>query len=192
MRLLTQNDTDIFLSGRLISVSLGFPPPFMRYDKIVVAARKCLNPSIDGNSRLFSLAKTRQCWGFVIKCLSSTVKAPFMSELEHLRDQLRSFAAERDWDQFHSPKNLASALSVEAAELLEHFQWLTEAQSQQPTPEVMKQVRAEAADVLLYLIRLSDKLGIDLIAAANEKLILNAQKYPVEKAFGTSKKYTEL
>ena len=61
-----------------------------------------------------------------------------MSELEHLRDQLRSFAAERDWDQFHSPKNLASALLVEAAELLEHFQWLTEAQSQQPTPEVMK------------------------------------------------------
>ena len=115
-----------------------------------------------------------------------------MNELEQLRDQLRAFAAERDWDQFHSPKNLASALSVEAAELLEHFQWLTEAQSQQLTPEVMKQVRTEVADVLLYLIRLGDKLSIDLIAASNEKLILNAQKYPVEKAFGTSKKYTEL
>ena len=115
-----------------------------------------------------------------------------MSELEHLRYQLRSFAAERDWDQFHSPKNLASALLVEAAELLEHFQWLTEAQSRQLTPEVLEEVRTEVADVLLYLIRLSDKLGIDLIAAANEKLILNAQKYPVEKAFGTSKKYTEL
>ena len=115
-----------------------------------------------------------------------------MNELEQLRDQLRAFAAERDWDQFHSPKNLASALSVEAAELLEHFQWLTETQSRQLTPEVLEEVRTEVADVLLYLIRLSDKLGIDLIAAANEKLILNAQKYPVEKAFGTSKKYTEL
>jgi len=119
-------------------------------------------------------------------------KAPFMSELEYLRDQLRSFAAERDWDQFHSPKNLASALSVEAAELLEPFQWLTEEQSRQLTPEVMEQVRTEVADVLLYLIRLSDKLKIDLIAAANEKMILNAQMYPVEKAFGTSKKYTDL
>ncbi|MEO8384614.1 MAG: nucleotide pyrophosphohydrolase [Betaproteobacteria bacterium] len=115
-----------------------------------------------------------------------------MLELEHLRDQLRLFAAERDWDQFHSPKNLASALSVEAAELLEHFQWLTETQSQQLTPEVIEQVRAEVADVLLYLIRLSDKLGIDLIAAANEKMVLNAKKYPIEKAFGTSKKYYEL
>ena len=115
-----------------------------------------------------------------------------MSELEHLRDQLRSFAAERDWDQFHSPKNLASALSVEAAELLEKFQWLTEAQSLQLTPAALEEVRSEVADVLLYLIRLSDKLGIDLIAAANAKLILNAQKYPVAKAFDTSKKYTEL
>ena len=115
-----------------------------------------------------------------------------MNELEQLRDQLRAFAAERDWDQFHSPKNLASALSVEAAELLEPFQWLTEEQSRQLTPEVMEQVRTEVADVLLYLIRLSDKLDIDLIVAANEKMILNAQKYPVEKSFGISKKYTDL
>ena len=115
-----------------------------------------------------------------------------MNELEQLRDQLRAFAAERDWDQFHSPKNLASALSVEAAELLEPFQWLTEEQSRQLTPEVMEQVRTEVADVLLYLIRLSDKLDIDLIVAANEKMILNAQKYPMEKAFGNSKKYTDL
>ena len=115
-----------------------------------------------------------------------------MNELEKLRDQLRSFAIERDWDQFHSPKNLASALAVEAAELLENFQWLTEAQSQQLTPKTLEDVRSEVADVLLYLIRLSDKLGIDLIAAANAKIVLNAMKYPVEKARGNSKKYTEL
>lgn len=114
-----------------------------------------------------------------------------MSELEKLRDQLRAFAAERDWDQFHSPKNLASALSVEAAELLENFQWLTEAQSQQLTPEALENVRTEMADVLLYLIRLSDKLGVDLIAAAKAKIVLNATKYPVDKAHGSSKKYTE-
>ena len=114
-----------------------------------------------------------------------------VSELEKLRDQLRAFAAERNWDQFHSPKNLASALSVEAAELLENFQWLTETQSQQLTPEALENVRTEMADVLLYLIRLSDKLGIDLIAAAKAKIVLNATKYPVDKAHGSSKKYTE-
>ena len=115
-----------------------------------------------------------------------------MNEIESLRNQLRSFAAERDWDQFHSPKNLASALAVEAAELLENFQWLTEAESQQLRPETLAAVRAEIADVLLYLIRISDKLGIDLIAAANAKIMLNAEKYPVDKARGSSKKYTEL
>ncbi len=115
-----------------------------------------------------------------------------MTAIESLRDQLRTFASDRDWDQFHSPKNLAAALAVEAAELLEHFQWLTEAQSQQLPPEVLSEVRAEVADVLLYLIRISDKLGIDLIAAANAKIALNAEKYPVEKARGSSRKYTEL
>ena len=115
-----------------------------------------------------------------------------MNELEELRNQLRTFAADRDWDQFHSPKNLAAALAVEAAELLEHFQWLTEAQSQQLPPEAINEIRAEVADVLLYLIRISDKLGIDLLAAANAKIILNAEKYPVDKARGSSKKYTEL
>ena len=116
-----------------------------------------------------------------------------MTDLESLRNQLRTFAADRDWDQFHSPKNLAAALAVEAAELLEHFQWLTEAQSQQLPPEALNEVRTEVADVLLYLIRISDKLGIDLIAAANAKIELNAAKYPVdmiEKARGSSKKYT--
>ena len=115
-----------------------------------------------------------------------------MNEIESLRNQLRTFAADRDWDQFHSPKNLASALAVEAAELLENFQWLTEAESQQLPPEALAAVRAEVADVLLYLIRISDKLGIDLIAAANAKIILNAEKYPVDKARGSSKKYTGL
>ena len=115
-----------------------------------------------------------------------------MTDLESLRNQLRTFAADRDWDQFHSPKNLAAALAVEAAELLEHFQWLTEAESQQLPPVALAAVRAEVADVLLYLIRISDKLGIDLIAAAKAKIELNAAKYPVEKARGSSKKYTEL
>ena len=115
-----------------------------------------------------------------------------MTDLESLRDQLRTFASDRDWDQFHSPKNLAAALAVEAAELLEHFQWLTEAESQQLPAETLEEVRAEVADVLLYLIRISDKLGIDLIAAAKAKIVLNAEKYPVEKARGSSRKYTEL
>jgi len=115
-----------------------------------------------------------------------------VTELEKLRDKLRAFAAERDWDQFHSPKNLAMAMSVEVAELLEHFQWLTEEQSRRLPADTLAAVNEEAADILLYLIRISDKLGIDLIAAANNKIALNARKYPADKARGTSKKYTEL
>lgn len=109
-----------------------------------------------------------------------------------LRDELRRFAADRDWDQFHSPKNLASALAVEAAELLEPFQWLTEEQSRQLSAEQSEAVRDEMADVLLYLVRLADKLDIDLAAAATDKIVRNSAKYPVEKARGSSKKYTEL
>jgi dCTP diphosphatase len=115
-----------------------------------------------------------------------------VTELESLREQLRHFAAARDWDQFHSPKNLAMALSVEAAELLEVFQWLTEEQSRSLTPEAHAAVSDEIADVLLYLIRLSDALGVDPIAAAQRKLVANAEKYPVDKARGNSRKYTEL
>lgn len=115
-----------------------------------------------------------------------------MTELENLRDQLRNFAAERDWDQFHSPKNLAMALSVEAGELLEVFQWLTEEQSRSLTPEAQAAASEEIADVLLYLIRLGDQLGIDPIDAAQRKLVANAQKYPADKARGSNKKYTEL
>jgi len=112
--------------------------------------------------------------------------------LQDLAQQLDRFARDRDWHQFHSPKNLASALSVEAGELLEHFQWLTEQQSQALSPEKREAVGAEAADVLLYLIQLTRALGIDPIAAAQAKMKQNALKYPVELAKGTSKKYDEL
>ncbi len=115
-----------------------------------------------------------------------------MTEMEKLRDQMREFARLRDWDQFHSPKNLAMALSVEVAELVENFQWLTEEQSRRLDAKAQAAVRAEIADVLLYLVRLGDQLGIDPVAAAQRKLVENAQKYPVEKSRGNRKKYTEL
>jgi dCTP diphosphatase len=113
------------------------------------------------------------------------------SELFPLVESLRDFAKERDWDQFHTPKNLACALSVEAAELLEHFQWLTDAQSQTLEADKQAEVAAEVADVFLYLLQLCDKLGIDLIAAAKRKMLVNAEKYPVATARGSSKKYNQ-
>jgi len=109
-----------------------------------------------------------------------------------LRDALRQFAAERDWDQFHSPKNLAIALSVEAAELLEHFQWLREEESQNLTADRLEKVREEMADVLIYLLRLADKLNVDLVEAANKKIEANAKKYPADKSRGSIRKYTDL
>jgi dCTP diphosphatase len=112
--------------------------------------------------------------------------------LAELRDRLRRFAAERDWQQFHAPKNLAMALSVEAAELLEHFQWLSEDASRRLPDGDLAEVREELADVLLYLVRLADELGVDLAAAARDKIELNARKYPVDKARGTSRKSTDL
>ena len=108
-----------------------------------------------------------------------------------LQAELRKFAFDRDWEQFHSPKNLATALSVEAAELLEHFQWLTDAQSRELSAEKRIQVSQEIADVLLYLLQLSDKLGIDPLDAGRRKLQANAAKYPIEQAKGSSKKYSE-
>lgn len=111
--------------------------------------------------------------------------------LADLAARLREFAADRDWDQFHSPKNLAMALVGEAGELAAEFQWLTEDQSKAPDAAQMARIRSEAADVLNYLTRLADKLGIDLIAAAHEKIETNGQRYPVEKVRGSSKKYTE-
>ena len=115
-----------------------------------------------------------------------------MTDLERLRDQLRDFAAARDWDQFHSPKNLAMALSAESAELLEIFQWLTEEQSRALSSEAKAAAADEVADVLLYLLRIADKLDIDPIAAAQRKLEANERKYPAGKARGNNKKYTDL
>jgi NTP pyrophosphatase (non-canonical NTP hydrolase) len=108
-----------------------------------------------------------------------------------LRDRLRVFAAERDWEQFHSPKNLSMALMVEVAELMEHFQWLTEAQSTGLPAENKQAVSEELADILLYLVRLSDRLGVDLREAALLKLEKNAAKYPAERVRGSAKKYSE-
>jgi len=113
------------------------------------------------------------------------------SPLDALADRLRQFAADRDWEQFHSPKNLAMALVGEAGELAAEFQWMTEAHSYSPDEAQRARIRAEAADVLNYLLRLADKLGIDLIAAAHEKIEVNAARYPVDKVRGSSKKYTE-
>jgi NTP pyrophosphatase (non-canonical NTP hydrolase) len=111
--------------------------------------------------------------------------------IRSLRDKLRQFSEERDWDQFHSPKNLAMALGVEAAELMEHFQWLSEADSRSLSVETKNEVGQELADVFLYLIRLADKLDIDLASAAENKMSINASKYPIQKARGSNKKYTD-
>jgi NTP pyrophosphatase (non-canonical NTP hydrolase) len=113
-------------------------------------------------------------------------------DIQALQSALRQFAQERDWAQFHSPKNLAAALTVEASELLEHFQWLTEDQSRQLPDEKRAQVGSEIADVFLYLLQLSDALGIDPLQAARQKMAINAQKYPVALAKGNSTKYTDL
>lgn len=111
--------------------------------------------------------------------------------LAELQRRLAEFAAARDWDQFHSPKNLAMALAVEAAELVEEFQWLTEEQSRALEPERYERVRLEAADVLIYLLRLADKLGIDLLLAVDDKIAQNELKYPADRVRGDSRKYTE-
>ncbi len=112
--------------------------------------------------------------------------------LENLKTRLQEFATQRDWDQFHSPKNLSMALSAEVAEILEHFQWLTEEQSSSLPDDKRKEVEAELADTLIYLVRLADKLDIDLIKAAESKIEINERKYPVDKAKGSAAKYTEL
>jgi NTP pyrophosphatase (non-canonical NTP hydrolase) len=112
-------------------------------------------------------------------------------EHQDLQRMLREFASERDWEQFHSPKNLAAALSVEAAELLEHFQWQTEEESRSLPEAKRAQIAEELADVFLYLLRLADKLDVDLIASGHSKLVVNAKKYPADLARGSSRKYTE-
>lgn len=111
--------------------------------------------------------------------------------LNELKQKLENFVAERDWAQFHSPKNLAMAMIVEAAELVEHFQWNTESESHELSAEKREQVGHELADTFVYLLRISQVLNIDLIEAANNKIALNGLKYPVEKARGKNNKYTD-
>lgn len=111
--------------------------------------------------------------------------------LNDLRSRLQAFVDERDWQQFHSPKNLAMAMIVEAAELVEHFQWTTEQESGELTAEKKELVSQEIADTFVYLLRIAEVLEIDIIDAANRKLELNAKKYPAEKARGSNAKYTE-
>lgn len=111
--------------------------------------------------------------------------------LASLKLRLRAFARARDWEQFHSPKNISMALIVEAAELVEHFQWLTEEQSRQLEAPAQQLVEQELADILLYLIRIADMLDVDLVAAAGKKIVLNEEKYPVDRVKGRADKYTE-
>jgi NTP pyrophosphatase (non-canonical NTP hydrolase) len=114
-----------------------------------------------------------------------------LNELEALRDRLDRFARERDWDQFHSPKNLSMALTVEAGELMEHFQWLTQDESKRLSAEKLAEVERELADIFIYLTRLAGKLDIDLLAAAFRKMDENEKKYPADTVRGSARKYTE-
>lgn len=114
-----------------------------------------------------------------------------MRNLGELKERVRAFVAERDWERFHSPKNLAMALSVEASELVELFQWMTEEESGAIDPERRRRVAEELADVLWFLVRLSDRLDIDLLEAAERKLSANAAKYPVDRVRGQARKYNE-
>ena len=112
-------------------------------------------------------------------------------KLGELTLKLKKFANDRDWNQFHSPKNLAMALTVEAAELMEHFQWLTEEESLALSDEKREPVALEMADVFLYLLRMADMLNIDLLHAAEKKFAINEQRYPAARVKGRSDKYTE-
>jgi NTP pyrophosphatase (non-canonical NTP hydrolase) len=113
------------------------------------------------------------------------------NRLQELSQRLRCFARERDWEQFHSPKNLSMALIAECAELVEHFQWLTEAQSRALPADKLAEVELEMADIQIYLLRLAERLGVDLLGAVERKIVLNEQKYPAERVRGSAKKYTE-
>jgi len=116
---------------------------------------------------------------------------PPASDLLALRELIRRFAEERDWQQFHTPKNLAMALSVEVAELVEHFQWLPSGEDHELNDKQRLGIRHELADSLVYLIRLADRVNVDLYSAVIEKMQLNAEKYPVEQVKGQARKYTE-
>jgi len=114
-----------------------------------------------------------------------------LTSIDSLRDRLREFARERDWDQFHTPKNLSMALIAEAAELVEHFQWVDGNNSHLLDDKLRPSVEEEIADIFIYLVRIADKLDIDLYSAAERKIAINARKYPADKVKGSSKKYTE-
>lgn len=109
-----------------------------------------------------------------------------------LRERLRAFAAERDWEQFHNPKNLAMALACEAAEVMEHFLWLDGPASTAMDKAKRDEVGEELADVLIYLVRLADRLDIDLLDAAEAKIVRNAERYPADKVRGRAVKYDAL
>ncbi len=111
--------------------------------------------------------------------------------MDELRGKIRAFIEKRDWDQFHSPKNLAMALSVEVAEIVEHFQWLTEEQSKNLPPEKLAEVREEIGDVMIYIVELADKLGVDPVEAAKAKVEVNTKKYPAALVKGKAANYTE-
>ena len=111
--------------------------------------------------------------------------------LERLRLRLAHFAEERDWEQFHSPKNLSMALIAECAELVEHFQWLKEEESLSLPPERLEAVRLELADILNFLVRCADRLGIDLIEAANDKIAINEIRYPADRVRGSARRAAE-
>ena len=111
--------------------------------------------------------------------------------MEELRVDVKAFIEERDWAQFHSPKNLAMALSVEVSEVVEHFQWLTEEQSRNLSAEKLADVREEIGDVMIYLTELADKLGLDPVEAARTKVAINKEKYPADLVRGNASKYTE-
>lgn len=114
-----------------------------------------------------------------------------MTELDKLIEQIRGFNKERDWEQFHSPKNLVMALVVEVSEIAEHFQWLKEDESRKLPAEKVAEIEEEIGDVMLFLLNLCNELGIDAVKAAEEKLEKNREKYPVEKAKGNARKYSE-
>jgi NTP pyrophosphatase (non-canonical NTP hydrolase) len=113
-----------------------------------------------------------------------------MSDFKRLQLRARAFASARDWDQFHSPKNLTMALGGEIAELLDLFQWKTEEQSSRLSPEEQQAVAHEIADVQIYLLRLADKLEVDIPTAVDEKMAINERKYPADQVRGSAKKYT--
>ncbi|AGA33450.1 MazG nucleotide pyrophosphohydrolase [Thioalkalivibrio nitratireducens DSM 14787] len=112
-------------------------------------------------------------------------------EMDDLKRRMRDFAERRDWDQFHAPKNLAMALAGEAGELIEHFQWLTEQQSAELDARTLEKVASEIADIQIYLVRLADKLGVSIADAVENKIVVNERKYPVEKVYGSARKYTD-